>query len=141
MRGPVLVDIVCPDLCRPLAFAGFRRNKDQEREAELIFFVEIHKRKLPDLKNVFHGISYESYCSVFFIFQCHSNVFVDLNANFLNKKSLTSVCVVLKCFFLPYLQPTLVPWPSNHRVAEEQHKSRSRIRWFQGGMLTTWLFD
>lgn len=100
-------------------------TRTKREEAELIFFVEIHKRKLPDLKNVFHGISYEFYCSVFFIFQCHSNVFVDLNANFLNKKSLTSVCVVFKCIFFRTfslrwfhgLQTTALPTSSTKAAA------------------------
>lgn len=43
----VLVDICGLGLCWPLACTGFKRNKDQERTVELIFFVEIHNRKLP----------------------------------------------------------------------------------------------
>lgn len=90
----VLVGICCLDLCWPLCFCWFQtKNKDQERTVELIFFVEIHNRKLPDLQDVFHGISYEFYYSVFSIFPCHSNVFVDLHANFINKKSLMSICM------------------------------------------------
>lgn len=89
-------DICGLGLCWPLACTGFKRNKDQERTVELIFFVEIHNRTLPDVKYIFHGISYEFYYTVFSIFQCHSNVSVDLNANFINKKSLMSICVIFK---------------------------------------------
>lgn len=72
-------------------------NKDQEQTVELIFFVETHNRKLPDCKCLFfHGIINKIYYSVFSIFRCHSNVSVDLNANFINKKSLMSVFVIFK---------------------------------------------
>lgn len=66
-----------------LLFAGFRRNKDQERRSRIDFLCrKPQKETYLILKNVFHGISYEFYCSVFFIFQCHSNVFVDLKCQF-----------------------------------------------------------
>lgn len=61
----VLVGICGLGLCWPLTFTGFRRNKGRERTVESILFVEIHIRKVPALKCVFHGISYEFYYSVF----------------------------------------------------------------------------
>lgn len=91
----VLVGVCGLALCWPLPFTASRRNRDQERTVELIFFVAIKEnRKRPDLKYV--CLSYGFCYSVFFTFRCHSHVPVNLNANFPNKKSLRSICVVLK---------------------------------------------
>lgn len=49
----VIVGICELGLCWPPAVTVSRLNKDQEKTVELIFFVEIHDRKLPDCKCVF----------------------------------------------------------------------------------------
>lgn len=116
----VLVGVCDLGLCWPLAFTGFKRNKDQERTVELIFFLEI--RKLPDLKYVFHGISYDSI--LYFPFFSAIQMSVDLNANFINKKSLMSIVSSLNLLvcadFLPYLQPTLLQPTVLHHLRAAQ---------------------
>lgn len=72
----VFVGICGLGLCWPLAFTGFRRNKDQERTVELIFFVEIHNRKLPDMFSMV--LVTNSIILYFPILQCHLNVSVNL---------------------------------------------------------------
>lgn len=123
VRGESSQYRVCgPVLCSLFASPVDGMNEDQEETVGSIFFVGIHDRKT--ILYVFHGIINEHYYSVFSIFQCHSNVFVDLNANFINKKSLMGVFVVFyiswfETNFVLYFNPTLVMWSSDLRAQQK----------------------
>lgn len=94
-------------------------DETRTKRGEFSLLVENHNRKLPDSKYVFYCISNEFYYSVFSIFQCHSNVSVDLNANFINKQSLMSICVIFNSLVCADLQPLLVMLSSNNSASPQ----------------------